>query len=488
MILESNTLSYDGPVDEVLDDTLPSWPETRGDLEEDHPDCQLRKSYSLQHSKRPNFSLKHKLRKHLSQKGAARMDLGKFNETFSDGKSECDPMIETPDSVVVTSQTRHRSLDIRALEASREEYDDPSGRGGQKGAKLSLPDNFSSHFPVISLLSGSLRMKDHDRDPSGHLTTKKEGPFNLETLTEQNLDNRYLQAEREVTVGRSRPQSCCIYRAEPEPLIRGIRVNSLFEKFHWDGIRSKRSDACKSLLDHDLQPLESKSSSRNSDSPISETGLGLSNGMTMRDPTRQGLKQRRTSSVETGLSRDSDHEVTRAGVRLTTQPGKLRSKSLRANMRSSFRKTPNRCDKRWSYIEMTEFSSSGAGTPDCTESMRLTLGTPSTGGGGPTFGSERSYASSTMTILKSFEELQDTEPDMVGCGPDIQIVGPGVDAPCFTLDRKMDGQMIQTNNNNRGNENAGVSSDNDTPDLAVGVTEVLASGNDQVIPKGEQQM
>jgi hypothetical protein len=465
-------LSYAEPADEEVNESAPRWPDPLDLEEESRENCHLRKSYSLQHARRANFSLKHKLRKHLSQKGPARMDLGKINETFTDGtKGECEPLAET----VMTSQTRHRSLDIRALEGNRDGYP-PSGRG-----KLSLPDNFSSHFPVISLLSGGMRLRDFDGD------TTSSGSKRLEPLTEQ--ENGYLHAATSVDQGkravRQRPQSCCIYKVEPEPLIRGIRVNSLFEKFNWDGIRSSRSNGCKSHLEHDMQPLRSKSSSRNSDSPNSEAEVCLSTaGMASRQRSKQGLLHlQRTSSAETGLNRGSnndqvtDIEVTRTGVRLKPRSDKPRSKSVRHCKGSSFRR---RGDKRWSYIEMTEFSSSengtGAGTPDCSESTRLTACTPSTGGA--TFGSDRSYTSSTMTILKSFEELHDTEPAI----NDIRTVtqGPEREAACFTLE---DNQMPQTNN--RGNENGNliVRSADHTPDLPIEVTEVTTIGNDQVIHK-----
>lgn len=311
-------------------------------------------------------------------------------------------------------QIRHRSLDTRTL----------LDMDRQQRAKLSLTD-YSSPFPLISLENMNLKQGDFDSQgqqtsrlelPMGPMVKCKQSSGSCRELDTSHLTPYYVNSNSVEVAGRPRPQSCCIFKVESGPLFKEVRVNSLFDKFHWDGMRSKRSSACKSLLEYDTHPLQTETWLRNSDSLLSATDRGLKHGVACRkNSSKKSQKLQRTSSAETGLKVDkklADLEVTSTGVRVRTRPAVLRTRSWRPNVKhlrgSSFKKS----DKRWSYLEMSEFSSleNGAGprTPDCSESTRLTLGTPSTGGA--TFGSDRSYTSSTMTILKSFEELQEMEP------------------------------------------------------------------------------
>ncbi len=327
-------------------------------------------------------------------------------------------------------QIRHRSLDTRTL----------LDMDRQQSAKLP-PTGYSTPFPLISLknMSGIQQDFESETQQASVLSSRerlqklevpaegsrcKQSSGSCRELDPNSLSAYYLNSTSVEMKGsgKTRPQSCCIFKVEPGPCLKEIRVNSLFDKFHWDGMRSKRSSACKSLLEYDTNPLQTETWLRSSDSVLNGTSRGLRSGLTTRKSSiRNCMRLQRTSSAETGLKagkKMTDLEVTSTGVRVRTRPTVLRTRSWRPNMKHlkgpSFRKS----DKRWSYLEMSEFSSleSGPGlrTPDCSESTRLTLGTPSTGGA--TFGSDRSYTSSTMTILKSFEELHDIGPIHSICG------------------------------------------------------------------------
>jgi len=333
-------------------------------------DLNLRRSNSIYYSKKTPFSIRQKFKEHLSQKAPKRLGLGKINETFSELSHSKPESLESSfglwdlqelsfenEEKLFLTQARHRSLG---------DGQEKMAKGVQKG-KLSLPEILPNGFPGMTNMKEESNSEPHCISVERHCNGLK-----MISIEDESLDQR--------------PQRRFLMREEQKST---LRVNSLYEK-----IEMKRN-ACKNL----------QAQSRNLDSPLNETaGLGMISSYR----TKKLLK---SSSVESGLKEIEVNKVSKdVDKSHERNPNKLKSRSLKGNVKKHFKgssmknSTPSG-GRQWTYIQMKELSSSESGrTVDCYEGNRLTLTRVDA-----TFGSDRSYASSTITILKSFEDLNENE-------------------------------------------------------------------------------